>query len=138
MAEAIAAELPAGTECVAGTALGAVPLAIAVSLARGLPAVLVRPGVKDHGLGRAIEGPLRAGARVVLIEDVVTTGSAALAALEALRAGGADVVKVIAVVDREEGGTERLAAAVPAYCALFRGSDLGVEPGSVPAGREAQ
>ena len=138
VAQAIADELPAGTECVAGTALGAVPLAIAVSLARGLPAVLVRPGAKDHGLGRALEGPLWPGARVVLLEDVVTTGSAALAALEALRAEGAEVVKVIAVVDREEGGTQRLAAAVPAYRALFRGSDLGVEPGSVPAGREAQ
>lgn len=138
VAEAIAAELPAGTDCVAGTALGAVPLAIAVSLACGLPAVLVRPGAKDHGLGRAVEGPLEVGMRVVLIEDVVTTGSAALAAVEALRADGADVTKVIAVVDREEDGTRRLSAAVPAYRALFRGSDLGIEPGSVPAEREAQ
>jgi dihydroorotate dehydrogenase (NAD+) catalytic subunit len=138
LARAIVAELPAGTDCVAGTALGAVPLAIAASLASGLPAVLVRPDVKDHGLGRAVEGPLRVGARVVLIEDVVTTGSAALAALRTLQAHGAQVTKVIAVVDREDGGTERLTAAAPAYHALFRGRDLGVEPGSVTAVREAE
>jgi dihydroorotate dehydrogenase (NAD+) catalytic subunit len=126
VAEALAAELPEGTQYVAGTALGAVPLAVAVSLARDLPAVLVRPEGRDHGPVRVIEGTLPPGARVVLLEDVVTTGSAALAALEALRAAGATVTRVIAVVDREEGGSERFEAVGVPYRALLRSRDLGI------------
>lgn len=129
VAEALAAELPEGTQYVAGTALGAVPLAVAVSLARDLPAVLVRPEGRDHGPVRAIEGSLPPGARVVLLEDVVTTGSAALAACEALRAAGATVTTVIAVVDREEGGSERFEAAGVPYRALLRSRDLGIGGG---------
>ncbi len=126
LAEALAAELPEGTEYVAGTALGAVPLAVAVSLARGLPSVLVRPEGRDHGPVRAIEGSLPAGARVALLEDVVTTGSAALAAVEALRAAGATVTRVVAVVDREEGGSAAFEAAGVPYRALLRSRDLGI------------
>lgn len=133
VAAALADELPDDTECVAGTALGAVPLAVAVSLARDLPAVLVRPDLKDHGPAKAIEGDLHPGTRVVLLEDVVTSGGAALAALDVLRAAGADVTKVVAVVDREEGGTARIRAAVPGYRALFTSRDLGIEPS--PAAR---
>jgi len=126
VAEALADELPEDTQYVAGTALGAVPLAVAVSLARDLPAVLVRPEGRDHGPARAVEGSLPPGARVVLLEDVVTTGSAALAACEALRAAGATVTTVLAVVDREERGSERLAAAGVPYRALLRSRDLGI------------
>jgi dihydroorotate dehydrogenase (NAD+) catalytic subunit len=126
VAEALAAELPEGTEYVAGTALGAVPLAVAVSLARGLPSVLVRPEGRDHGPVRAVEGSLPAGARVALLEDVVTTGSAALAAVEALRDAGAKVIGVIAVVDREEGGSAAFEAAGVPYRALLRSRDLGI------------
>ena len=126
VAEALAAELPEDTQYVAGTALGAVPLAVAVSLARDLPAVLVRPEGRDHGPVRAIEGTLPPGTRVVLLEDVVTTGAAALAALEVLRAAGATVTTVIAVVDREEGGSERFEAAGVPYRALLRSRDLGI------------
>jgi orotate phosphoribosyltransferase len=126
VAEALAAELPEGTEYVAGTALGAVPLAVAVSLARGLPSVLVRPEGRDHGPVRAVEGSLPPGARVALLEDVVTTGSAALAAVEALREAGAKVIRVIAVVDREEGGSAAFEAAGVPYRALLRSRDLGI------------
>jgi dihydroorotate dehydrogenase (NAD+) catalytic subunit len=126
VAEALAAELPEGTEYVAGTALGAVPLAVAVSLARGLPSVVVRPEGRDHGLVRAVEGSLPAGARVALLEDVVTTGSAALAAVGALRDAGAKVIGVIAVVDREEGGSAAFEAAGVPYRALLRSRDLGI------------
>jgi dihydroorotate dehydrogenase (NAD+) catalytic subunit len=126
VAAALAAELPDGTEYVAGTALGAVPLAVAVSLAVDLPAVLVRPDAKDHGPGRAIEGTLPKGARVVLLEDVVTTGAAAVAALESLRAAGAVVTKVLAVVDREQGGPASLEAAGIPYKALLCSRDLGI------------
>ena len=134
VAEALARELPDDTECVAGTALGAVPLAIAVSLARGLPAVLVRPDLKDHGPSRAIEGTLQPGTRVALIEDVVTSGGAALSALDILKTAGADVRKVIAVVDREEGGSAALAETGVEYKALFTSSDLGIQPSAAATG----
>jgi orotate phosphoribosyltransferase len=88
--------------------------------------VLVRPEGRDHGPVRAIEGSLPAGARVVLLEDVVTTGSAALAAVEALRAAGATVTRVLAVVDREEGGSAAFEAAGVPYRALLRSRDLGI------------
>jgi len=88
--------------------------------------VLVRPEGLDHGPVRAVEGSLPPGARVVLLEDAVTTGSAALAACEALRAAGATVTTVLAVVDREEGGPERFAAAGVPYRALLRSRDLGI------------
>jgi dihydroorotate dehydrogenase (NAD+) catalytic subunit len=126
VAEALAAELPEDTEYVAGTALGAVPLAVAVSLARGLPSVLVRPESRDHGPVRAVEGSLPRGARVALLEDVVTTGSAALDAVEALRTAGATVTRVIAVVDREAGGSAAFEAAGVPYRALLRSRDLGI------------
>jgi orotate phosphoribosyltransferase len=63
---------------------------------------------------------------VVLLEDVVTTGSAALAAVEALRAAGSTVTRVLAVVDREEGGSAALEAAGVPYRALLRSRDLGI------------
>lgn len=125
--EGLAAMAPDGVDRVAGTALGAVPLATALSLRVGRPAVFVRvDAAKDHGTGKAIEGVLNAGDRVLLVEDVVTTGGASLTAVELLRAAGADVAGVIAVVDREEGGSDRFADAGIPFRALFRVSELGI------------
>lgn len=123
---ALAGQVPPGAEYVAGTVLGAVPLAISLSLTLQLPAVLVRTEAKDHGPSGAIEGRLPAGARVALIEDVVTTGGAVLSAAETLRAAGAQVTKILAVVDRESGAAARMAAAGLPYQALFTSSDLGI------------
>ena len=126
LALVIAQQLPRETQRVAGTALGAVPLATAVSLATDLPAVLVRAERKEYGTSRAVEGTLLAGERVVLVEDVVTTGGAALNAVAALRDVGAEVLQLIAVVDREEGGAAAIEAAGVAYSALFTRSGLGL------------
>src|ERR687890_2590004 len=78
LAVELASELPRDAQRLAGTVLGAVPLATAVALETGLPTVLVRAERKDYGTSKQVEGALEAGERVVLIEDVVTTAGAAL------------------------------------------------------------
>jgi orotate phosphoribosyltransferase len=108
-------ELP---ECdaVAGVELGGCPIASAVSLvsfqrgAKNLPALYVRKAQKDHGSKKLVEGDkaLFPGIRVALLEDVVTTGGSSLKAVESLKAVGANVVGIVALVDREEGGAETI------------------------------
>lgn len=102
-------------EAVAGVELGGCPLASAVSLVsfvrgRPLDAFYVRKEVKDHGSRRLVEGDksLRQGVPVVILEDVITTGGSTLKAVEKLRAVGANVVGVVALVDRLEGGAEAI------------------------------
>jgi orotate phosphoribosyltransferase len=119
--------LPSDVKRVAGTALGAVPLATALSLRTGLPAIFVRvDAAKDHGTNNAIEGALDAGDRVALVEDVVTTGGASLTAVELLRTAGAEVAGILAVVDREQGGRETFAASGIDFQALFTVTELGI------------
>lgn len=103
---------------VGGLTLGADPIATAVSLAAHVqgvdwPAYIVRKEAKDHGTGRMIEGHenLPKGAKVIVLEDVVTTGGSSLKAIESLRAAGYDPVAVLTVVDREEGGEAALRSA---------------------------
>jgi orotate phosphoribosyltransferase len=127
LAVELAARLPDGVQRVAGPVLGAVPLITAVALETGLPSVIVRTEKpKDYGTGKQIEGKLERGERVVVIEDIVTTAGAAMATLEALREAGADVLSVLAVVDREEGGTAAFARAGVPYQALFTRTSLGL------------
>ena len=119
--------LPPDVQRIAGTALGAVPLATALSLRTGLPAVFVRvDAAKDHGTSKAIEGALNSGERVALVEDVVTTGGASLAAVELLRSAGAEVAGVVAVVDREQGGRERFGDEGIPFRPLFTVTELGI------------
>jgi orotate phosphoribosyltransferase len=84
----------------------------------------VRKEAKAHGAGRLIEGPFRAGDRVVVIEDTVTTGNSARTAATAVRAAGGDIVGVLALVDREEGGREALAAEGLDVVALATASEI--------------
>jgi orotate phosphoribosyltransferase len=100
--------MPDGVERLAGVELGAVPLVVATSLATGLPYVIVRKSAKEYGssAGENIEGRLNAGETVVLVEDVVTTGTQAVRAAGHLRDAGVEVVSIVAVLDRreEDGG----------------------------------
>ena len=103
-------------DAVGGMTLGADPVSYAISyasasLSHPLRAFTVRKEAKTHGTGKLIEGPFRSGDRVVVIEDVITTGGSALRAIEAVRAEGGTVSGVLAVVDREEGGREKLESA---------------------------
>jgi orotate phosphoribosyltransferase len=114
---------------VGGLTLGADPVAYAVAAASDhdpptIDGFTVRKDVKDHGTGRRIEGPFRAGAAVVVVEDVITTGGSALRAIEAVQAAGGQVLGVLAVVDREEGGRDTLSAAGYSMAVLVRLAEL--------------
>jgi orotate phosphoribosyltransferase len=108
----------------AGPELGAVALAAAASLASGLPFVIVRKEAKDYGTAQRLEGVHERGETVCLVEDVVTTGGASLAAVEALRAAGLACSRAVCVVDREEGGAEALADSDVELVPLFRAREL--------------
>ncbi|PSP16554.1 orotate phosphoribosyltransferase [Halobacteriales archaeon QH_10_67_13] len=98
-----------GETILAGVALGAVPLAAATSVAADLPYLIVRKERKEYGTGNRIEGEFTAGERVVVLEDVATTGQSALEAAQALREAGAVVDRALVVVDREQGAEKLLA-----------------------------
>ncbi|MCK9297464.1 orotate phosphoribosyltransferase [Methanoculleus sp. YWC-01] len=110
-------------DMVAGVAVGAVPIAVAVSLASGRPYAIIRKEAKDHGKAGTIIGDV-SGRNVLLVEDVTTSGGSALYGLEALRAAGAHVDRVVTVVDREAGAHEALAEKGASLLALVRVSEL--------------
>ena len=122
IAEAFAERV--GETKLAGVALGAVPLVAATSVETGNPYVIARKAAKEYGTGNRIEGRLEEGEEVVVIEDIATTGTSAVEAVEALREAGAVVERVLVVVDREEGGRENLAAAGVELEALLTATDL--------------
>lgn len=124
-----------GCAAVAGVELGGCPLASAVALTsfqRGAPldAIYVRKDTKEHGSRRQLEGNTRlpAGARVVLLEDVVTTGGSSLKAAAKLRDAGYDVAAIVALVDRLEGGREAIEADGLKLVSLFTRDDF-IAPG---------
>lgn len=116
-------------DAVGGLTLGADPVSYAIAYASqlaGTPvrAFTVRKEAKTHGTGKLIEGAFVAGDRIVVIEDVITTGGSALKAVAAIRAAGGVVLGVLAVVDREEGGREAIEAEGLAVDALARASEI--------------
>jgi orotate phosphoribosyltransferase len=127
LGEAIAAAVqrhePAAVR-LAAPELGAVPLAAAASLEGDLPFVIVRKQAKEYGTSNRIEGTFEPGECVCLVEDVVTSGGAAIEAVEALRTAGMRVSNAVCVVDREEGGVDALARAAVRLWPLFRASEL--------------
>ncbi|HWT30082.1 MAG TPA: orotate phosphoribosyltransferase [Propylenella sp.] len=126
-----------GADSVGGLELGAVPIvaaAAAMSAVAGRPirAVFVRKEAKGHGTRSLIEGladgETLAGRRVLVVEDVTTTGGSALKAIAALRGAGAEVRDVVTIVDRQEGAAKALAADAVLLHALFHKSDFASEP----------
>jgi orotate phosphoribosyltransferase len=102
-------------DAVGGLEMGAVPIAAAVALVsyiEGQPvaAFIVRQSAKDHGTKSPVEGYLNSGDKVCVVDDVVTTGESVLKAVAAVKEAGGQVVKVIAIVDRHEGGSDRIRA----------------------------
>jgi orotate phosphoribosyltransferase len=118
-------KLPADTQAVAGLTLGADPIVAAVSVVsayenRPVMALIIRKEAKGHGTMAYIEGPnLPAGARVVVLEDVVTTGQSAMKAALRLKDAGYEVEEVIALVDRKQGGAELYNSAGLKFQAVF-------------------
>ncbi len=116
-----------GATAIGGMTLGADPIVCpvaALSHLEGPPmrAFIVRKDAKGHGTGRAIEGAPEPGTKVVVVDDVVTTAESTLRAIEASVAAGLDVVAVVCLVDREEGGSQRLSG-WPFY-PIFRRSEI--------------
>ncbi len=107
--------------------LGAVALGAGLSLELGLPLLIVRKQAKDYGTAKAMEGAFRPGERVAVVEDIVTSGGAALMAVEALRAAELQVSDLYCVVDREEGGRDSAAAAGVELHPLFTATELGIK-----------
>lgn len=111
-------------ELIVAPELGAVPLATALSLATGLPFCIVRGEAKDYGTANRLEGMFEPGQRAVLVEDVVTSGGAAVEALEAARAVGLVVDHSLCMLDRGQGGSTALADAGAPLAGLFDADDL--------------
>jgi orotate phosphoribosyltransferase len=113
----------------AGPTIGADPIIgalLALSAERGVlkEGLLIRKETKDHGTRSLIEGKCEAGMRVVLLEDVATTGGSLLRAARAIEEAGAAIAAVVTIVDREEGAPENLAAAGYRFDSLFKVSEL--------------
>lgn len=114
---------------IGGLTMGADPIAHAaalISYQRGKPvnAFSVRKAIKEHGAGGLVVGDVRPGDKVVIVEDVVTTGGSALKAIQAARDFGLEVVKVLILVDREEGGRQALEAVAAGVESVFTLSEL--------------
>ena len=126
LGEQLLAEVEADAVAVAGLTLGADPLVSAVALqaaltGRLLDALIVRKEAKGHGTGAWLEGPLPpAGSTITVLEDVVTTGGSSLKAVTQLRQAGYRVNRVVAIVDRQEGGLEAMTAANLELRSLFQ------------------
>jgi len=108
MAEELAQRV-GSAERLAGMELGAVPLVVATALRTGRPYVVVRKAAKAHGTQQRFEGEIPPGARVLVIEDVTTTGGSSVETVEIVRAAGGLVDRMLVVVDRGQGARERLA-----------------------------
>jgi orotate phosphoribosyltransferase len=128
MLDLIASDMP---QLVGGMAIGADPITAAIlTLAgtRGLPlrGVMVRKEPKQHGTGKTVEGPFNDGESIVIVEDVVTTGGSSLLAIERCEAVGLKVKRVLAIIDRLEGGREAFAARGYELTTLFTIKDFGI------------
>jgi orotate phosphoribosyltransferase len=132
-ARAFLARVPAGTDYVGGLEMGAVPVIAslaAVSDIAGAPVktFFVRKSAKDHGTKEVVEGLMTgetlAGKKVLVTDDVATTGGSVIKAIEAARAAGAIVEDALVIVDRQEGGTEALAAIGVRLASVFVGDDF--------------
>lgn len=113
-------------DAIGGLTLGADPITSSVVALSGIPGFIVRKQEKAHGTKQKIEGIIEPGFKVVIVEDVATTGASALQAIQAVEEMGCKVIKVISVVDREEGAKEALANY--AFDPIFRKSEISQSP----------
>jgi orotate phosphoribosyltransferase len=124
IAEAMAPLVPEDIDALAGLALGGVPLAVVLSQVTGLPTRFVRKEAKTYGTARLAEGGPVDGLRLLVVEDVITTGGQVRASAGDLRERGAIVDQVVCVIDREAGGAQKLAEEDLKLSALFVASEL--------------
>jgi orotate phosphoribosyltransferase len=124
LAELMLTLTPPGTELLAGLELGGVPIATAMSLESGLPAVFVRKKAKTYGACRAVEGGETIGRRTVIVEDVISTGGAVADAARLLAEDGAELIAVVCAIWRGEGPPSIAALPDLPVLAAFTATDL--------------
>ena len=124
IAEAMAPLVPPDTEVLAGLEMGGIPVVTALGRHTGLPCAFVRKAAKGYGTRRLAEGAEIAGRRVLVVEDVVTSGGQIVLSTKELRALGADVRTALCVIDRDQGGREALAEARLDLVSLLTADDL--------------
>jgi orotate phosphoribosyltransferase len=124
IAEAMVPLVPSGIDALAGLEMGGIPIATMLSQLTGLPLLFVRKKAKDYGTCKIAEGGLVRGRRMLMVEDVVTSGGAILDAAKALRDEGAVLGPVVCVIDRESGGPANLAKSDLILTSLFTMSEL--------------
>jgi orotate phosphoribosyltransferase len=122
----LAREVAPDAALLAGPELGAVPLVTAIALRSGKPFLIVRGDAKGYGTSNRLEGVFGPGEDVLLVEDVVTTGGAAVSAVQALREADLEVSQALCVLDRAEGGAEALGAYGVTLHPLFDRAALGL------------
>ena len=116
--------IPPGTEILAGLELGGIPVVTMLSHYSGIPAAFIRKVAKEYGTAKLAEGAEVSGKNVLIIEDIVTSGGQVVLSSNDLRLLGANIGHALCVIDREEGGTENLAANNIKLLSLFKKSDL--------------
>ena len=124
IATALGPLVPAGIDALAGLEMGGIPIAAMLSQLTGLPVLFVRKKAKEYGTCKIAEGGQVRGRKLLIVEDVVTSGGAILDAAKALRDEGADLSRVVCVIDRESGGTANLAKAQLDLKPLFTMTEL--------------
>ena len=122
IAKEFAKHMPDDVDFIAGMELGAVPLAVALSLETGIPYSMIRKTARKHGTGSRIEGPSEG--KAILVDDVATTGGSNVESIKSLVDEGVDVIQVMVVVDREEGAEEKINPFNLDYRSLIKISDL--------------
>lgn len=122
--QAMAALVPPGTEVLAGLEMGGIAVVTALGRHTGLPCAFVRKTAKAYGTARLSEGADLAGKQVLIVEDVVTSGGQVVISAGQLRELGAKIDHAVCVIDRQEGGTEALAAAYIGLTPMFTRADL--------------
>jgi len=123
LAEAMS-EYAEGYDVLAGMELGAVPLVVALSLETNIPFVIVRKEKKEHGTGKQIEGGEVKDKRVLIIEDVTTSGGSVIKTIQVIRENQGIVDEVVAVVDRESGAEEKMKQVYVSFIPLLSVSDI--------------
>lgn len=130
IAEHMTELLPGDTQVLAGLEMGGIPIATALSLKTGLPGAFVRKEAKKYGTAKVAEGADLKNKKIVVVEDVVTSGGQVILSAADLRGLDADIMCAVCVIDRESGGKEKLAAEGIELRALFTMSELKKAAGS--------
>lgn len=132
LGEMLAKHVTPDIDRIAGAELGGVPLAAACAMAAKKPFVIVRNAKKDYGTAKQVEGILNKGERILLVEDILTTGGQVMEAAKSLQALGVEIVKIVACIDRLEGAHKNITDNGYQVESLFTTADLGLAGG--PAG----